>query len=92
MPFQGKNIGVALTGSFCTYDKIFKELEHLVEAHANVYTIFSNSSRKINSRFGNAADFLQRAEQLTGKIPITSIEDAEPLGPNNLLDILIWSL
>lgn len=89
MPFQGKNIGIGLTGSFCTYDKIFLEIEHLVEAHANLYTIFSNNSQTTNSRFGNASDFLRKAEELSKKSPITTIEDAEPLGPKNQLDILV---
>jgi dipicolinate synthase subunit B len=89
MPFQGKNMGIALTGSFCTYDKVFIEIERLVEANANIYTIFSDSSRTINTRFGNAKDFLEKAAELTGKPPITTIENAEPLGPKNLIDILI---
>lgn len=89
MTLAGCNVGVALTGSFCTYDKIFTELEHLVTEKANVTTIFSNSSQTIDSRFGNAKDFMDKALILTGNIPITTIKDAEPIGPKNLLDILI---
>lgn len=89
MTLTGLNIGVALTGSFCTFDKIFSELEHLVSEDATVTTIFSDNARTIDTRFGDADDFLKRALELTGTPPITTIQDAEPIGPKNLLDILV---
>lgn len=89
MDVKGKKVGVALTGSFCTFDKIFIELEKLVKAEADVYTIFSNASQKIASRFGKPEDFISRAEEITGKKPIFTIEDAEPIGPKAYLDILV---
>jgi dipicolinate synthase subunit B len=89
MTISGKNVGVALTGSYCTYDKIFPQIERLVKENANVYTIFSERSQITDTRFGNAQDFLRKAKDLTGKEPITTIVDAEKLGPNNLLDIVV---
>lgn len=83
------NIGFALTGSFCTFKEAFTEIKNLVDNKANVYTIFSNNSQKIDTRFGNAIDFIQDAKLITGKEPITTIEGAEPFGPNNILDVLI---
>ena len=88
MSLNNKKIGIALTGSFCTYEKVFLEIEALVEKHATVYPIFSDSSQRINSRFGNADDFLNKMKNLTGNSPITTIEAAEPLGPESYLDIL----
>jgi len=89
MTIRGKNVGVALTGSYCTFDKVFPQIELLVKEEANVYTIFSERSKETDTRFGAADNFLQRAKTLTGKEPITTIVEAEKLGPNNLLDILI---
>ncbi len=89
MDLKGKKVGVALTGSFCTFDKIFMELEKLVEAGADVYTIFSDASQKIASRFGKPEDFISRAEEITGRKPIFTIEEAEPIGPKSYLDILV---
>lgn len=89
MELKGKKVGVALTGSFCTFDKIFTELEKLVEAGADVYTIFSDASQKIASRFGKPEDFISRAEEITGRKPIFTIEEAEPIGPKSYLDILV---
>lgn len=87
--FQDKTIGVAITGSYCTYDKVFEMLKILKETKANLYTIFSSNASTTDSRFGNSEDFLKAAEELTGKKPIRTIPDAEPIGPKGMLDILV---
>lgn len=69
MKLQDKKIGIALTGSFCTYSKIWDEIVKLTEQGADVQTIFSNHAQSIDSRFGKAQDFLKKAEELTGKSP-----------------------
>ena len=89
MTLKGKHIGVAFTGSFCTYEKAFKELERLVAEGAIVQTIFSDASGTLDSRFGRAKDFVERAEVLTGHKPMMTIPEAEPIGPGSLLDILV---
>lgn len=89
MKIDGKRVGVALTGSFCTFSKIFPQLQALVDAGAEVTTIFSDAAGTIDSRFGEAADFLKTAEEITGKKPVLTIAGAEPIGPKSLLDILV---
>jgi dipicolinate synthase subunit B len=89
MNIRGKNVGVALTGSYCTFDKVFIEIERLVAEGANVYTIFSERSQTTDTRFGEAKEFLKRARKVTGNDPITTIVEAEKLGPSNLLDIVV---
>jgi dipicolinate synthase subunit B len=89
MTIQGKNLGVAFTGSFCTFDKIFPQLEHLMAENANVYPIFSERSKSTDTRFGNAESFLKRAKDITGNTPVTTLVEAEKFGPNNLLDALV---
>ena len=89
MSLKGKRVGVALTGSFCTYEKVFKELQKLTDEGALVQTIFSDTAKTIDSRFGKAEDFLKKAEEITGNQPMTSISEAEPIGPGGLLDILV---
>ena len=61
MTLSGKNVGVALTGSYCTFDKVFLQIERLVQEKANVYTIFSDRSQITDTRFGKAEDFLNKA-------------------------------
>lgn len=89
MSLKGKKIGVAFTGSFCTYRQAFEALRELVAEGAEVQTIFSDVSQSVNSRFGCADDFLAEAEQITGKRPIRTISQAEPIGPGSLLDLLV---
>lgn len=86
---EGKKIGIAITGSFCTFENILKEIELLVnEEKAEVYTIFSEMSKNTDTRFGPADKFFANIEKITGRKPITTIVGAEPIGPNPFLDVL----
>ncbi|MCB7317306.1 dipicolinate synthase subunit B [Lacrimispora sp. 210928-DFI.3.58] len=89
MDLKGKNIGLAVTGSFCTFSKMEQEIKKLVETGASVYPIFSANVQATDSRFGNTADYIQRISGLTGRDPILKIEEAEPIGPGGYLDILL---
>lgn len=89
MSLTGKHVGVALTGSFCTYEKAFQELQKLADDGAIVQTIFSDAAGTIDSRFGKAEDFVKKAEEITGAKPMMTISEAEPIGPGSLLDILV---
>lgn len=60
-----------------------------MDAGAEVQTIFSNASQTIDSRFGKAADFVADAEKITGIKPMMTINQAEPIGPKSLLDLLV---
>ena len=83
------NVGIAYTGSFCTYKKAFEELEKLVDIGAKVQTIFSFNSQSINSRFGKSSVFLKKVEKITQNKPILTIEGAEYIGPTVCFDILV---
>lgn len=89
MSLKGKRVGVALTGSFCTYEKVFQELKKLTDEGALVQTIFSDAAGTIDSRFGKAEDFIKKAEEITKQKPMRTIPEAEPIGPDSLLDILV---
>ena len=89
MKLKGKRIGVALTGSFCTYEKAFVQLRKLKEEGAKIVTVFSNAAQTTDSRFGRTEDFMREAEEITGASPLLTIGQAEPIGPKSLLDLLI---
>jgi len=89
MSLNNIKIGFALTGSFCTFNKVFQEIEKLVSEGAEVYPIVSESVNKYDTRFGRVDEWKQRLEEITGKKAISSITEAEPIGPKSLLDILI---
>ncbi len=84
-----RTVGFAITGSFCTYEKIKEVLRQLVEQGDRVIPIFSDQAQNINSRFGNARDFIIEVQQITGEHGIFTIQEAEPIGPKALLDILV---
>lgn len=88
MDIKGKKIGIALTGSFCTFDKMFQELQKLKDAGADIYPIMSDASQTIESRFGKPDIYIIKIKEITGKDPIVSISGAEPIGPKAYLDAL----
>lgn len=89
MLLEGVKIGFALTGSFCTIDRIVPEIEKLVSNGAKVIPIFSDSVDKLDTRFGNAKDLRMKIEGITGEKVLNSIVAVEPVGPKSLLDILV---
>ncbi len=89
MLLKGVRIGYAVTGSFCTFDKIFPQVEKLVNEGADVIPIISESVNQYDTRFGKAEDFKNKLHTITGKEPISTIVEAEPIGPKALLDILV---
>ncbi len=88
MDIKEKKIGIALTGSFCTFEKMFTELQKLKDAGANIYPILSDASQTIESRFGTPDAYVTKVKEITGKDPIVSIPGAEPIGPKAYLDAL----
>ena len=82
------NIGFAMCGSFCTFASVFPVLETVAGAH-NVIPILSENAGKIDSRFGTALSHKETVEKLCGRMPICTIQDAEPIGPKKLLDLLV---
>ena len=89
MELAGKNVGYALTGSFCTFKTTLKEMKKLCEKDVNVFPIMSFNSYNLDTKFGNAEDFIEEIEKMTGNNIIHSIQDAEPIGPKKMFDILI---
>lgn len=89
MKLENKRIGVAMTGSFCTFAKAIKGIETLVEEGAKVQIIFSDSAQTIDSRFGKAKDFIHTITEITGQEPMMSIEQAEVIGPTACFDLLL---
>ena len=81
-------IGFAMCGSFCTYSEVFPVMELLTRDY-EVVPIFSHAAQTVDSRFGTAKEHIQLATEICGRHPISTIEDAEPIGPKKLLDALI---
>ena len=89
MKLDGKTVGFAMTGSFCTYSKIFPQVEELVQLGADVIPIMSEISYTTDTRFGKAEEHIKLFEEITGKKIIASVKESEPIGPKKLLDVLV---
>lgn len=81
-------IGFAMCGSFCTFAQVFPVMESLTKNHT-VIPIFSRSSYSIDSRFGTAAEHIQKAQTICAAAPLHTIDQVEPIGPKKMLDILV---
>ena len=82
------NIGFAMCGSFCTFDKVFPIMEFLSRDYT-LHPVFSDASYSIDSRFGRAVEHIQLAEEICGNRVIHAIAQAEPIGPKKLFDALV---
>ena len=51
--------------------------------------ILSFNASTLDTRFGTAADFIERLTALTGRAPLTTLVEVEPIGPKALFDILV---
>ena len=78
-----------MTGSFCTFHKAIIQIENFVKKGANVIPIMSFNSKYLDTRFGKASDFIKTIESVTGNKVISTIVDAEPIGPKNMTDLMI---
>ncbi len=91
MSLNGKRIGFGLTGSHCTYDAVYPEIEKLVQAGVEVLPVVTYTVKNTETRFGRGEDWIDRIEKLTGHKAISTIVDAEPLGPKIQLDCMVIS-
>lgn len=82
-------IGFALTGSFCTFSAVMPVIESLVASGHAVTPILSANAGSLDTRFGKAADWRQRLQDITGCAIIDSIPAAEPIGPKRMFDVLV---
>jgi len=87
---QGKRIGFAVTGSFCTLEQAVAAMRELKNLGAEVLPIASAAVQAADSRFGTAAHWREELLIASGAEDIIgSVVAAEPIGPKRLIDLLI---
>ena len=89
MELEGKNIGFAMCGSFCTFSKVIEELKKLSQAKSVIYPIMSETAFSTDTRFGKCQDFQKTLKDITNNEIIKTVKEAEPIGPKGYLDILL---
>ena len=83
-----KRLGLALCGSYCTYEKLFQAAEKLAETY-DLIPIMSGNAAETDTRFGTATEHIKRLMLLSGHKVVTTIAEAEPLGPAQPMDALL---
>ena len=83
-----KRLGLALCGSYCTYEKLFQAAETLAETY-DLIPIMSENAAETDTRFGTATQHIKRLMLLSGHKVVTTIAEAEPLGPAQPMDALL---
>ena len=89
MSLSGIKIGFGICGSFCTFEKAFKSAKELVSQGAELFPIMSFNASGISTRFGTAEENIKKIEDICSHKLITTIEDAEPIGPKKMFDVLV---
>ncbi len=82
-------LGFALTGSFCTFRKVVDAMRNISGCGVELIPIMSQNAATTNTRFGVAADFVGEIEDICRRKVITTVAEAEPIGPKKLLDALL---
>ena len=86
---NGLRIGYAMTGSFCTFSRSFEAAQKLRDMGAQLVPVMSETAANTDTRFGKAAANLAKLREICGREVITTISEAEPIGPKNMTDIMV---
>lgn len=82
-------LGFALCGSFCTFEAVRREMKNLSEKEFDIFPIMSFNAYSTDTRFGKAEEHIKDIEDICGRKIISTLTDAEPIGPKKMLDILL---
>jgi len=88
MNWHGITVGYALSGSHCTLPEVMPQIQRFIDAGATVVPIVSSTIMTTDTRFGTSEHWQDTLRNITGTEIISSIVDAEPLGPSKRLDVL----
>lgn len=86
---EKETVGFALCGSFCTFKKVIPQIKKLVNEGYKVIPIMSYTAYNTDTRFGKAMDFNKEIEEICKTEIVHTITGAEPIGPKELLDVLV---
>ena len=83
-------VGLGITGSFCNFSKIKPEIDMLKDNGVKeILPIASYSTLNETNRFSNPQYIKELLTKETGKEIVDTISKAEPIGPENLVDLIV---
>lgn len=83
------SIGFAMTGSFCTFERVLNQMEALVRRGYEVVPVLSFNAGMLDTRFMTAEHLRARIVEITGNEPIDTLAGAEPIGPKKMTDVFL---
>lgn len=89
MKLEGIKIGLGITGSFCNFSETKNVISNLKTEGADVYPIISFSTKNLDTRFYKKDEYIKLLKQESKNNIIDTIQKAEPVGPKNLVDIIL---
>lgn len=84
-----RTVVFALCGSFCSIDTVLPQIQRLTARGWQVMPVLSVSAATQDTRFGTAAELRAKLEALTGRVPLDTLQQVEPLGPRRLADAMV---
>lgn len=83
-------IGLGITGSFCNFSKIKPEIDMLKESGVQeILPIVSYSVIEETNRFSSPEKIINMLKEETENEIIDTLSKAEPLGPKDMVDVLV---
>lgn len=79
----------AMCGSFCTFEQVLPQWERLAGEGVWLRPVMSRAAAGTDTRFGRADDWKTRLEQAGIAPVITTVAQAEPLGPQDMADAMV---
>ena len=81
-------IGFCICGSFCTHKKALETMRYLSEKY-EIVPVLSERAANTDTRFGKHEALIEAVTRICGRPPVMTVEEAEPLGPFEPLDMLV---
>ena len=89
MKLNNKRIGLAICGSFCTFETALECAGDISSEKAEVTAILSHAVDTMDTRFMAADELKAALAKITGQPIIRTIKEAEPIGPQKLFDLIV---
>lgn len=84
-----RTVVFALCGSFCSFAAVLPQVRALAARGWQILPVLSNAAAATDTRFGTAAALRAELEEITGRVPLTTLREVEPIGPQRLADAMV---
>lgn len=90
MKLKNLKVGLAITGSFCNFKEVKNIIDELKKQKVSqIIPIVSYNTKELDTRFYKAKEFITMLEKRTQNNVVDTIVKAEPIGPKNLVDVIV---